>query len=163
MRRVFISRHLETGVPTWTSRLVSAVQVFLCLSVPSMSPLLRTIFHQPGHPFPDPFFSFLLESPKRSAEENTYHTTPGPHCLRLTIQLVPIPLDIIHPIIHYHRIPPQRPLHCRVRRCPRILLRPCFAVCFTGDVEGLVRDMVHGEARVLRMSGVGNAGGEVGG
>lgn len=59
---------------------------------------------------------------------DTYNAASRPHSLRLTPKLIPIPLDIIHPIQNYKRIFPKRSFRPRIRNPARHLLRPRIIV-----------------------------------
>ena len=53
-----------------------------------------------------------------------YHAARRSHSLRLTPKLIPISLDIIHPIQNHKCILPQHPLRSCIRNPPRHLLSP---------------------------------------
>lgn len=92
----------------------------------------------------------------------TYNTVRRAQPLRLTIQLIPITLDVIQPICHDDCIPSQRSLHSTVVRPSSLFLCPGFAIGRSRDVESLVVDVDDLEARDGGDGGIGDAGLEVG-
>jgi len=95
-------------------------------------------------------------------EGTTYNTIRRPGPLRLTIQLIPIPLNVIQPIRHNDRIPPQRPLHSTIEGPSSLLLCLGLAIGRARDVEGLVVDVDDLEAGDGGDGRIGDAGLEVG-
>lgn len=65
---------------------------------------------------------------KAKKRKKPYHTTRRLQLIRLTIKLIPIPLDIIHPVQNHDTVLPQRAPGPGVRYPARLLFRSRIVV-----------------------------------
>jgi hypothetical protein len=105
----------------------------------------------------------VSQSQASQGDQKTYHTTRRPKRLRLTPKLIPIPLDIIHPIENDKAVATQRPLRTCIRQPPRLLLRTrrivhrprIVDIVVRGNDVYLVPGFRRGDCACFKESGLG--------
>jgi len=95
----------------------------------------------------------------RAGRHCTDNTTRRLHSLRLAIQLIPKPLDIIQPIRNDNVIARQHALNGRIFFGPSILLGPRSMIDSARQAQRLIVDMVNAQ---LADAGLGRGVGDLG-